>query len=193
MEIWEALNVFFQWLRDQWPFILLTLFFLNSRWAVWLFRWLRGLGSGPRHQEPQIGVQEEGQPIRLTAKHIKTPSRYPLRGKRVIVTGLVTQLDYTGKEPPTMELMGFPFSIDATLRCVFPKDHAADLHCCDRLQLASVIGTAVENLEVQKLSHSLVLRLVNCQLSQPRFVDQFRNVWRDTPIAVFYRWVKYGF
>jgi hypothetical protein len=191
MESWEEWNVFFQWLARQWPIILLAMVAAAvtlSPWVGGLFRWMLGVRPS-RHQERRS--ESAGEPIRLAAKHIEKPSAYPLKGKRVIATGLITKLD---TEKPFVELHAFPFTIDAEIDCEFPKDYAPDLHRREPLQLVSVVGTAVEHLAIKAgYSKRLKLRLTDGELRSPTFIDQFRNVWRDTPIAVLYQRLKYGF
>ena len=125
------------------------------------------------------GQAESGKPIKLRLQHRLKPSRYPLKGKRVTATGNIWKRDYVGEDVPTMKLYAFPHDVDVLVECEFAKEYATDLHALDNLRLVSVVGTAVENLEIADRlgGHSCQLRLKNCEVERAGFVDWMRFQW----------------
>ncbi len=122
-------------------------------------------------------AQSDEQPVILGVQHCESPSRFELKGKRVVATGIIFE---PNRSTRSVELHGFPFAVRVIVSCKF----AADDHQFRQLQsldLISVIGTAAE--EIVEEGDRCRLQLTDCYVRRPAFFDRIRHWLVNGPIG----------
>ena len=148
--------------------------------AILRFTWRMFYRQLPtRTKAPQEQPSDDAHRVKLKLWHRLKPSKYPLKGQRVIATGTIWKLEYRDKEVPFIELHAFPHNIDVEVICEFAKEYATDLHAIDQFRFVSVVGTAADNLEIADSGrgHGCRLRLTNCEVERAGFWDWLRYEW----------------
>ena len=129
--------------------------------------------------------KSDGQPIVLGVQHCESPSEPELKGKQVVVTGIIRVVDSQAR---SFELHAFPFSVRVTIVCELGADDGARLNPLD---LVSVIGTADDNIKHD--DSRCRLHLKHCQVRRPAFSDRIRHWLVNGPIGGPIRqWWSFG-